>query len=91
MREFEIKLELHKKLVKLFKKDKTAYEAVMNKVQQVISSGDVEHYKNLRYNMKYLKRVHICHFVLIFSYDKSKDFVSFEDYDHHDNIYEWNR
>jgi len=33
MREFEIKLELHKKLVKLFKKDKTAYEAVMNKVQ----------------------------------------------------------
>ena len=41
--------------------------------------------------MKYLKRVHIGHFVLIFSYDKSKDFVSFEDYDHHDNIYEWNR
>lgn len=87
MREFEIKPELHKVLVKLSKKDKTAYEAVMNKIQEVISSEDVEHYKNLRYNMKYSKRVHLGHFVLVFSYDKAKDFVSFEDYDHHDNIY----
>ena len=37
--------------------------------------------------MKESKRVHIGHFVLVFSYDKSNDFVSFEDYDHHDNIY----
>jgi len=91
MREFEIKPELHKTLVKLSKKDKTAYNAVMNKIKEVISSGDVEHYKNLRYNMKNSKRVHIRHFVLVFSYDKSKDFVSFEDYDHHDNIYERNK
>jgi mRNA-degrading endonuclease RelE of RelBE toxin-antitoxin system len=91
MREFEIKPELHKKLVKLSKKDKTAYEAVMNKIQEVISSGDIEHYKNLRYNMKDSKRVQLGHFVLVFSYYKSKDFVSFEDYDHHDNIYKQNR
>ncbi len=87
MREFEIKPGLYKKLVKLSKKDKTAYESVMNKIQEVISSGDVEHYKNLRYNMKDSKRVQLGLFVLVFSYDKSKDFVSFEDYDHHDNIY----
>jgi len=87
MREFEIKPELDKKLVKLFKKDKNRYESVMNKINEVLSSGDIEHYKNLRYNMKDSKRVHIGHFVLVFSYDKSKDFVSFEDYDHHDNIY----
>ena len=91
MREFEIKHELHKKLVKLSKKDKTAYEAVINKIQEVISSGDIEHYKNLRYNMKDSKRVQLGHFVLVFSYDKSKDFVSFEDYDHHDNIYNQKR
>ncbi len=87
MREFEIKPDLGKKLVKLSKKDKVSYEAVMNKIQEVVVSSDIEHYKNLRYDMKDSKRVHIGHFVLVFSYDKAKDFVSFEDYDHHDNIY----
>ncbi len=87
MREFEIKPYLQKILRKLFRKDKSAYEAVMNKIQEVINSYDIEHYKNLRYDMKDCKRVHIGHFVLVFSYDKSKDFVSFLDYDHHDRIY----
>lgn len=88
MREFEIKPELDKKLIKLSKKDKSKYEAVMKKIEEVISSEDIEHHKNLRYNMKDSKRVHIGHFVLVFSYDKSNDFVSFEDYDHHDKIYQ---
>ncbi|MBI2663962.1 hypothetical protein HYX10_01320 [Candidatus Woesearchaeota archaeon] len=88
MREFDIKPGLKKKLVKLSKKDKVSYEAVMKKIQEVIESPDVGHYKNVRYDMKDSKRVHIGHFVLVFSYDKAKDFVSFEDYDHHDDIYE---
>ena len=87
MREFEIKPELEKKQVKLFKRNKISYDAVMKKIQEVIESPDVEHYKNLRYDMKDSKRVHMGHFVLIFSYDKAQDFVSFLDYDHHDNIY----
>ncbi len=87
MREFEIKPELHKKLVKLSKKDKNTYEAVMSKIQKIVNCSDVEHYKNLRYDMKDSKRVHIGHFVLVFSYNKSNGFVSFEDYDHHDSIY----
>jgi len=87
MRKFEIKPELEKKLVKLFKKDKSTYEKVIRKIEEVVSSGDVEHYKNLRHNMKDSKRVHIGHFVLVFSYVKSTDFVSFEDFNHHDNIY----
>ena len=87
MREFEIKPELEKKLVKLAKKDKPLYELVMRKISEVVDSPDVEHYKNLRYSMKESKRVHIGHFVLIFSYDKPKDLVSFEDFDHHDNVY----
>ena len=37
--------------------------------------------------MKDSKRVHIGHFVLIFSYGKKRNFVSFEYFDHHDNIY----
>ena len=87
MHDFEIKPELYKKLVKLSKKDKNAYEAVMKKISEIVNSSDVEHYKNLRYDMKDSKRVHIGHFVLVFSYNKTRNFVSFEDYDHHDHIY----
>jgi hypothetical protein len=36
MREFEIKPELHKILIKLFKKDKISYDAVMTKIQEVL-------------------------------------------------------
>lgn len=87
MHEFEIKPDLYKILVKLSKKDKKSYEIVMKKINEVVTSDEIEHYKNLRYNMKDSKRVHIGHFVLVFSFDKSKNFVSFEDYDHHDKIY----
>ena len=87
MREFEIKPNLQRTLNKLFKKDRNTYEAIMNKIQEIVNSIDIEHYKNLRYDMKHLKRIHIGHFVLVFSYDKLKDFISFLDYDHHDNIY----
>ena len=87
MIKFEIKPELYKKLVKLSKKDKKSYEAVMRKIDEVVNSSSIEHYKNLRFNMKDSKRVHVGHFVLIFSYDPSRDFIFFEDYDHHDNIY----
>ena len=87
MRKFEIKLELEKKLVKIFKKDKFTYEKIIKKVEEVVNSESIEHYKNLRYNMKESRRVHLGHFVLVFSYNKSEDFLSFEDFDHHDNIY----
>jgi len=87
MRKFEIKPQLEKKLVKLFKKDKNRYETVMNKIDEVLNSSNIDHYKNLRYDLKNSKRVHIGHFVLVFSYDITNDFVSFEDYDHHDKIY----
>lgn len=87
MREFEIKPELEKILKRLIKKDKNLYEQLMKKIEEIIESYDVEHYKNLRYNMKESKIVHIGHFVLVFSYDKKSDFLSFEYFDHHDNIY----
>ncbi|MFH0870655.1 MAG: addiction module toxin RelE [archaeon] len=87
MRDFEIKPELDEKLVKLSKRDKKSYQAVMNKIKEILACADVEHYKNLRYDMKDSKRAHIGHFILVFSYDEAKDFVSFEDYDHHDNVY----
>ncbi len=87
MREYEIKPDLKKTLEKLYKKDRNTYEAVIEKMTEVAESPDPEHYKNLKYELKELKRVHIGHFVLTFSYNKHKDFLIFVDYEHHDNVY----
>lgn len=87
MYNYEIKPNLQKILNRLGKKDKTLYEQIIKKIDEIISSYNIEHYKNLRYDLKDLKRVHIGHFVLVFSFDKKKNLISFGDFDHHDNIY----
>ena len=87
MYNYEIIPYLQKILNKLSKKDKSLYEQVLRKIEEIINSSDVEHYKNLRYNLKDQKRVHIGSFVLVFGFDKNKNLISFEDFDHHDNIY----
>jgi len=84
---FDVSENLEKILNKLSKKDKDLYSQILKKIDEVINSKDVEHYKNLRYNMKDSKRVHIGHFVLIFQYKKEEDIILFDDFDHHDNIY----
>ena len=87
MHRFEIKPTLGKILKKLYKKDRPLYEQVMDKIDEIVNCYDVEHYKNLRHDMKDSKRVHIGHFVLIFSYDKTQDMISFEFLGHHDEVY----
>jgi len=87
MHNIEISEDLHKILVRLSKKDKSLHEQVIKKINEILNSSDIEHYKNLKYAMKDCKRVHIGHFVLIFRYDKNRDAVLFDDFDHHDNIY----
>jgi YafQ family addiction module toxin component len=88
MHSYEIKPSLQRVLKKLYKKDKNLYEQVMKKIEEIINSYDIEHYKNLRYNMKDFKRVHVGHFVLVFEFIKSENKISFEDFDHHDKIFE---
>ncbi len=88
MYNYEIKPNLGAILKKLSKKDKVQYLALMNKIQEIINSGNIEHYKNLKYDLSAFKRVHVMgSFVLIFKYDKKNNIISFEDYDHHDVIY----
>ena len=84
---YEIIPSLQSILKKLSKKDKQLYEKVLNKIEEIINSGDIEHYKNLRYNMKGRKRVHIGHFVLIFKFIKNENKIKFVYFDHHDNVY----
>jgi YafQ family addiction module toxin component len=84
---FDVSENLEKILNKLSKKDKDLYNQILKKIDEVIHSEDVEHYKNLRYNMQDSKRAHIGHFVLIFQYKKEENVILFDDFDHHDNIY----
>ena len=72
---------------KLSKKNKSLYEQILKKIEEIINNPNIEHYKNLRYNIKDSKRVQIGHFVLVFQFDKTKNLILFDDFDHHDNIY----
>lgn len=90
-RQYKISKEFDRILAKLQKKDKQLYENLFNKMNEVLNSPEIEHYKNLRYDMKEFKRVHIGHFVLVFKFDKTNDLIFFSDFDHHDKIYKSSR
>ena len=87
MYQYKIQPNLQKIMKKLFKKDKQTRERILKKIQEIINSRDVEHYKNLKHDLKDFKRVHIGKKVLVFKFDKKKNMISFEDFDHHDKIY----
>ena len=87
MHSYEIQPSLQKILNKLSKKDKALYEQVLNKIEEVMNSSDIGHYKNLRFDMKDKKRIHIGHFVLVFKFIMQENKIVFMDFDHHDNIY----
>ena len=82
MYDYEVIPSLQKILNKLSKKDKTLYEQVLKKIEEITNSGDVEHYKNLRYDMKDKKRAQIGHFVLVFTYIREENKIKFLDFDH---------
>lgn len=90
MFDFNFSDELKFIIKKLVKKDKKRVEILQKKVNEVIScdSISIDRYKNLKYSMKDFKRVHIdSHFILTFKVDKQKNFILFDDFDHHDRIY----
>lgn len=87
MYSFKISENLQRILKKLSKKNKQLHEQIMNKISEIINCSSIEHYKNLRYNMKDSKRVQIGHFVLVFQFDKTNNEINFDDFDHHDKIY----
>ncbi|MBI2043272.1 addiction module toxin RelE [Candidatus Pacearchaeota archaeon] len=84
---FEYSEKFQRILDKLSKKNRELYRQVIKKIEEIVNSESVEHYKNLRHDLKEFKRIHAGHFVLVFKFDKSKNLISFEDFDHHDNIY----
>ena len=88
MRNYYFEEKLRKKLSIVFKKDPSRYKILIKKIEEIITSDNIYHYKNLRKPLQNFKRVHIdAHFVLVFKYEKDKDIVYFYDFDHHDKIY----
>ncbi len=87
MRRFKVSPHLEGVLRKLLRRDRVLYECVLGKMEEVLSSSDVGHYKNLRSPLQHLKRVHVGCFVLVFEYVVADDLVVYVDFDHHDNIY----
>jgi mRNA-degrading endonuclease RelE of RelBE toxin-antitoxin system len=71
---------LQQKVKKLVKKDKKRSEILYKKINKIINSEikDIDHYKNLRYELKNYKRVHIDnHFVLVFKVLKKYKIILF--------------
>ena len=68
MFEFDLSDELKLKIRKLLRKDKKKAIIINKKMKEIINNDNdsIDHYKNLRRDMKEFKRVHIDkHFVLI--------------------------
>ena len=86
-RRYRTSKSFDKILIKLQKKDKQLYENLLNKMNEILTVSNIEHYKNLRYDMKEHKRVHVGSFVLVFKYNQPNDLIFFDDFDHHDVIY----
>jgi YafQ family addiction module toxin component len=87
---FNLSDELKLKIRKLLKKDKKKVEMINRKIKEIINCDEnsIQHYKNLRYDLKEYKRVHIDkHFVLTFKVDIQNNFILFADFDHHDKVY----
>ena len=90
MFEYDFSEGLKVKIKKLIKKDKKKAEIVYKKVKEIINNDTetIKRYKNLRYDLSDLKRVHIDKsFVLTFKVDIANNFILFWDFDHHDNVY----
>lgn len=88
MREFSIEEDLRKNLSKISKKDKILYNAIIKKIEEILTCEDVNHYKNLKKPLQIFKRVHVrSSFVLTFKYLSSEDKVVFYRLKLHDDIY----
>lgn len=87
---FNLTDELKLIIRKLVKKDKKKAEIINKKIKEVINSDkdSINHYKNLRHDLKDLKRIHIDRsFVLVFKVNIQNNSILFVDFDHHDKIY----
>lgn len=78
--------DLKARLKKISKKNRSLYDAVLNKIEEILDNPN--RFKPLRYDLKGLKRVHLeKSFVLVFEVDEANMAVKLLDLQHHDEIY----
>ncbi len=88
MRKFLVEGKLRKTMGKLSKKDPSMFDDLPEKIDEIITCKNIDHYKNLRKPLQHLKRVHIKGpFILTFRHIESEDKVIFYDFDHHNRVY----
>ena len=90
MFDFDISDELKIVIKKLNRKDRERSLILAKKIKEIINNNieTISRYKNLRYDLKDYKRVHIDKsFVLLFRVFKDKNFILFDRLKHHDDIY----
>ncbi len=82
----EVAERLSKVFRKLAKKDKTTFEAISKKVNEILENPYL--YKPLKAPMQNKRRVHISgSFVLIFKIDEPRKVVQVLEFEHHDKAY----
>ena len=90
MFEFNLSDELKFVIKKLLRKDRGEVEIINKKIREIVKSDkdSIQHYKNLKYDLKDYKRVHIDKsFVLVFKVDIANNFILFVDFDYYDKSY----
>ena len=87
---FALSDELRAVLEKAAKKNPELAKSVYKKIEQITQLNDestIDHFKNLRHDLKDYKRVHVGSFVLMFKIYREKRFILFDRLGHHDDAY----
>ena len=90
MFEFDFSYEFRKILDKLSKKDPVIARAINRKVKEIISRDNesITAYKNLRHDLKNLKRIHITEWlVMAFEANLEENFILFVNIASRDEVY----
>ncbi len=90
MFDFDLSNEFRKTLGKLAKKNPVIASAINKKIREIIAKDkiSISMYKNLRHDLRNLKRVHITNWlVMTFEVDLEKNFILFVKMAHRDDVY----
>lgn len=85
MYELEVRKHVDEILKKLSRKDPKQIAAIARKVEEILKNP--YRFKQLRFPLVGIRRVHLGSYVLLFSIDEARKTVVLEDYEHHDKVY----
>ena len=77
--------DVEAKFNKMAKKDPVRFEQVVKKLLELADNPEIG--KPLRNRLKGSRRLHIGHYVLMYTIDKKKQQITLVDYAHHDEVY----